>query len=342
LTGTGTGIGSVTGRGPAAGTVTGMSSTRPPVTVVIPTWNGWGMLRECLQALQRQTVAPHRVLVVDNGSVDGTVEHLAAQFPHVQVVALPVNEGFAGGCNAGMAAVPDDDVVLLNNDALPRPDWLAELVAAAHEDERAGLVTSKLLDGSDLVESTGDYLDPFAVPSHRGRGGPDDGRFDTRTELLSACAGAVFVRRAMLRDIGDFDEAFFAYYEDVDLSLRARLAGWSVRYAPRAVVNHAGSATSNAVPGFRRYHTARNIWWLHLKNQPGASAAGAVLRSLAVQPKWVAGAIRHGQLPVLLSAYRDAVRGLPRVRRERRAIQSSRRLAGPQFRAMARQAARDR
>lgn len=319
-----------------------MTLPAAPVTVVIPTWNGWGMLRECLRALERQTLAPRRVLVVDNGSADETVHNLGAEFPDVQVVALPVNRGFAGGCNAGMRAVPDDDVVLLNNDAVPRPDWLAELVAAADAGERAGLVTSKLLDGSNLVESTGDYLDPFAVPSHRGRGGPDDSRFDGRTEILSACAGAVFVRRAMLDDVGDFDEDFFAYYEDVDLSLRARLAGWSVRYAPRAVVNHAGSATSNAMPGFRRYHTARNIWWLHLKNQPGSSVISAILRTLAVQPLWVAGAIRHGQLPVLLRAYRDAVRAVPHMHRQRRAIQSARRLDAGRFRAMARQAARDR
>ncbi len=302
------------------------------VTVVIPTWNGWHLLPSCLNAIRGQSHRPARVVVVDNGSSDDTVRHLARDYPEVEVVALAANAGFAGGCNVGMRTCPDDDVVLLNNDAVPRPEWLLELVAAGRTDPRVGIVTSKLLDGALRIESTGDYLDVFSVPSHRGKGQADDGRYDAERTILSACAGAVLLRRDLLDDIGDLDEAFFAYYEDVDLSLRARLAGWEVAFAPLAVVEHAGSATSNAMPGFRRYHTARNIWWLHVKNQAGWALAPAVLRTIVVQPKWIAGAVRHRQLAVLAQAYVHAAKGLPRVWAQRRAIQSARRVDATAFR----------
>lgn len=306
--------------------------TTRAVTVVIPTWNGWHLLSPCLQAIRGQSHRAARVIVVDNGSSDDTVRHLAREFPEVEVVALAANAGFAGGCNAGMRTCPDDDVVLLNNDAIPRPEWLRELVAAAHIDHRVGIITSKLLDGDLRIESTGDYLDAFSVPSHRGKGHVDDGEYDAERNILSACAGAVLLRRDLLDDIGDLDEAFFAYYEDVDLSLRARLAGWEVAYAPLAVVEHSGSATSNAMPGFRRYHTARNIWWLHVKNQAGWALATSLLRTIVVQPKWIAGAIRHRQLPVLTRAYVHAAKGLPRVWAQRRAVQSARRVEATTFR----------
>lgn len=307
-----------------------------PVAVIIPTWNGWHLLEPCLTALRAQTLQPDLVLVVDNGSADGTVESLTVSHPDVRVLELPANHGFAGGCNAGMRQVPDHDVVLLNNDALPRADWLAELLAAGRADSTAGLVTSKLLDCNGLVESTGDYLNSWGVPSHRGQGHADDGRYDAHTRVLSACAGALLVRRELLQDVGDFDESFFAYYEDVDLSLRARLAGWEILFAPRAVVHHAGSATSNAVPGFRRFHTARNIWWLHTKSVPGLALAGVLLRTLLVQPKWIMGAVKHRQLGVLLRAYAAAARGMPRVWRQRQAQQSTRRAEAATFMALVR------
>lgn len=311
-----------------------------PVAVIIPTWNGLHLLEPCLTALRAQTLQPDLVLVVDNGSVDGTVESLTASHPDICVLELSTNHGFAGGCNAGMRQVPDHDVVLLNNDALPRADWLAELHAASRADSTAGLVTSKLLDYNGLVESTGDYLNTWAVPTHRGQGHADDGRYDAHNQVLSACAGAVLIRRELLQEIGDFDESFFAYYEDVDLSLRARLAGWEILFAPRAVVKHAGSATSNAVPGFRRFHTARNIWWLHTKSVPGPALAVVLLRTLLVQPKWILGAIKHQQLGVLFRAYAAAARGMPRVWRQRQAQQSTRRVEPGAFMSQVRSARR--
>jgi GT2 family glycosyltransferase len=293
---------------------------------VIPTWNGYDMLEECLGALDHQTLRPSQTIVVDNGSTDGTVERLRVRWPDVEVIALPTNQGFAAGCNRGIdAADPTLDIVLLNNDARPEPTWLAHLQQAARDASPAvGVLSAKLIGTDGLIDSSGDFLTTWGMPFQRGHGEPDEGQYDEHTEVFSACGGASLYRRAMLQELGAFDEAYFAYYEDVDLSFRARLAGWDIRLVPAAIVIHQGGGTSGRIHGFRRYHATRNIWYLIVKNVPAPMLPGFVLRTLIVQSWYLIAAARHRQLGIAMSAHRDAFRAIPRVWAMRAHIQASR------------------
>lgn len=310
------------------------AASRPPVSVVIPTWNGLERLRRCLEALDGQTRPADEVIVVDNGSADGTAAELASRWPQVRVVRLEQNQGFAGGCNRGIeAAAAGSDIVLLNNDARPRPDWLQLLVGARDTAEAGvGVLSSKLIREDGRLESTGDFVTTWGLPFQRGHGEPDLGQYDDDLDILAACGGASLFRRVLLADVGLLDERFFAYYEDVDLSIRARLAGWSVRLVPGAMVDHEGGGTSTAIPGFRRYHAARNLWFLLLKNVPGPLLPMILPRVAAVQAYWLLGAARHGQLGVALRGHIDAARQLPEILAARRQIQESSRTSSQELR----------
>lgn len=303
-----------------------MSAPSPaPVCVVVPTWNGWTMLEQCLVGLAAQITPPAQVVVVDNGSTDGTAANVRARWPEVEVLELPENEGFAGGCNRGIeAARPGLDVILLNNDAVPHPQWVDTLAnAAATAPEDVGVLSAKLLAEDGRIDSTGDFLTTWGMPFQRGHGEPDSGQYDAGTDIFSACGGASLYRRVMLDAVGDFDETFFAYYEDVDLCFRARLAGWRVCLVPAATVVHAGGGTSTRVHGFRRYHATRNLWFLVVKNVPARLLPAFLVRVALVQGWYLLGAIRHRQLGIALRAHRDALGALPRLLRARQRVQQT-------------------
>lgn len=212
------------------------------VDVVVPTWNGAALLPPCLESLAAQTV-PCRVIVVDNGSTDGTADLVGTRFPGVRLVALPENRGFAGGVNAGIAASDADVVGLLNNDAVAEPEWV-ERALAAFADPRVGAVATLMLRADDpaRVDSAGAALGWWSGPRDRGRGDAV-ARWTTPGTCFAACGGAAFYRRSALDAVGSFDDAYFAYFEDVDLGWRLRRAGWVTAYEPRARVRHAGGAT---------------------------------------------------------------------------------------------------
>jgi GT2 family glycosyltransferase/SAM-dependent methyltransferase len=297
--------------------------------VVIPTWDGAALLADCLDALLAQTLRPDHVIVVDNGSKDETLQLLARKYPWVDVVPLPTNTGFAYAVNCGIRASTERFIVLLNNDARPEPQWLEALVCAAMSDPASGFVTSRLLDESGtVVESTGDFIDWAGVPRQRDYSRPDVDVTDSATDVFSGCGGATLYRRAMLDDIGLFDERFFAYYEDVDLGFRAQLKGYSGTYVAGARVRHIGSATSNRRPGLKIRLSVRNNWWLVLKNAP-----------LPILPRMLAGlavanvgagvhATRLGVLPTFLRGHVEAILGAPAVLKDRVRIQRGQTAAG--------------
>ena len=264
------------------------------IAVIIPNWNGIDLIEECLEALQRQTLA-HTVVVVDNGSVDGSNDVVREKFPEVQLLEFPNNAGFAGGVNRGIRVALEQGaewIALLNNDAVADEHWLEELVAAGAGDERVGMVAAKIVtqDGKK-IDSTGDFYSVWGFPYPRGRGEVDTGQYDGEEmrDIFGASGGASLYRASMFREIGLFDEHFFAYFEDVDISFRARLAGWKVRYAPEAFVRHYIGGTSSRIgdygkdtavvappvdghvrpSAFARYHTVKNFSYLYTKNMPG-------------------------------------------------------------------------
>ena len=220
-------------------------------TVVIPTYNARSLLAEALEHLAAQTVA-HDVVVVDNGSEDGTAELVAERFPHVHVVALDSNLGFGRAVNRGVEAVATDVVVLINNDVLCRPDFLERLLEPL-ADDGVGMVAGVLLqyDRPDLVDSAGIELDRTlrSWDSLWNRGVHELAR---AAEPVGPCGGAAAYRTDAFRAVGGFDEAFFAYWEDVDLALRMRLAGHGCRRAPDARALHRHGQTVGAASPFQR------------------------------------------------------------------------------------------
>lgn len=242
----------------------------PPVTVVVLNWNGRHHLQTCLPSLIQQNYSRLEVLVVDNGSTDDSVAYVQQHFPQVQLICLPQNVGFAAGNNVGMRAATTPFVALLNNDTRAEPGWLAALVAAAQSNPTVGMVASKMVfyDRPHIINSAGICLDRVGIAWDRFGGRVDDTADTATTEIFGASGGAVLYRRAMLQEIGLFDEDFFAYLEDVDLAWRARWAGWRCLYVPTAVVHHHHSATAIEGSPFKSRLLGRNKVWTILKNYP--------------------------------------------------------------------------
>jgi len=248
-------------------------TSTPRAVVVIPNWNGKEDLPACLDSLLQQTI-PCEIVVVENGSVDGSRELLAKNYPKVTVLPQKENLGFAGGVNVGIRyAIKNgcEYVALLNNDATVNKEWLSELVKTLEKNPKFGIVTSKIVssDGSHL-DSTGDLYTTWGLPYPRGRNESQLNTYDTQTKIFGASGGASLYRCEMLQEIGLFDEKFFAYYEDVDLSFRAQLAGWQVRFTPTAIAYHQISATSSRIKGFATYQTMKNLPMLFWKNVPNS------------------------------------------------------------------------
>lgn len=303
----------------------------PRVSVVIPSWNGRAWLDVVLPSLERQRFRDFEAIVVDNGSSDGSVEHLRERWPWAQVVALAHNVGFAAGVNRGIESARGEYVALVNNDMELHEDFLGALVAGLDSEPAAASVTAKMLDleARDLIDGAGDVLRWSGVVMPRGRGERDDGQYDIPAEVFSACGGAALYRRAALDEVGPFDEAFFAQMEDVDWGLRARLLGYGCRYVPGAIAYHKGSASMRGEgrpdPWFWGL-AVRNCIWMWAKGYPGGALARHAHLLIAHELAGLYFAIREHMLRAQLAAWRDALRGLPRVLRQRREIQSSRRI----------------
>ena len=239
------------------------------VSVVIPNWNGAHHLPTCLDSLRRQTATDIQVIVVDNGSTDGSLELLQRRYPEVEVLPLEKNEGFARACNAGMQAASGAFVILLNNDTEVDPRWVQEVLAAFDRHPEAGMVASKMLlfDRRDTFHTAGDFYRVDGGPGNRGVWQRDEGQYDDEEYVFGACGGSAAYRRAMLERVGLLDEAFYYSCEDVDLAWRAQLAGWRCIYAPRAVVYHKLSATGGGSTA--SFYDGRNTIYLLIKDYPG-------------------------------------------------------------------------
>lgn len=240
------------------------------VSVIILNWNGKQHLERCLSSVLRQTYPNFEVILVDNGSTDGSVEFVRERFPEVRIIRNEENLGFAAGNNVAINATQGDYVATLNNDTQVDPDWLEALAKAAEADPKVGMCASKMLflHQPDIINSTGISLDKAGIAWDRRGGERDKGDESEPIEVFGPCAGAALYRREMLDQVGLFDEDFFAYLEDVDLAWRARLMGWRCLYAPKAVVYHLYSATAiEGSPG-KNFLLGRNKVWTIVKNYP--------------------------------------------------------------------------
>ena len=294
--------------------------------VVIVNRNAGGHLARTLAAVGEQTVAPRRVIVVDNASDDGSLDELEARFPFVELVRSEENLGFAAGNNLALRMCDDCELVaLLNPDALPEPSWLEALLAAAAAYPGCAAFGSRLvLDGDrGTLDGAGDQYHVSGMAWRRDQGAPltvERGR----GESFSACAAAALYRRDALLAVDGFDEHFFCYYEDTDLAFRLRLAGHRCLYVPEAVAYHVGSATTGALSAFTIYHSTRNQLWTYVKNMPGPLLWLYLPQHLLVSLLTVLAYALGGQGRAALAGKRDGIRGLPRVLAQRRRIQAAR------------------
>ena len=221
------------------------------ICVVVVTWNRRELLRSCLQSLIEQKFERQfEVIVVDNGSEDDSAEMARAEFGHnpvfeLKLICNPENRGFCAGNNQGFAASDTEFVALLNNDAEAHPNWLAALLDAFNGRPDVGMAASKILVYEDprRIDKVGHLIYPDGQNRGRGSGELDAGQYDRIEEVLWPDGCAAMYRRAMLDQIGGFDEDFFAYADDAELGLRARIAGWKCIYMPAAVVRHHRGAT---------------------------------------------------------------------------------------------------
>jgi GT2 family glycosyltransferase len=307
----------------------------PLASVVIPNWNGAQHLPVCLDALRTQTYPHIEVILVDNGSTDGSQTLVAEQYPEVRLVALDRNLGLTGGNNAGFHAARGEILISFNNDTEAHPRFVEALVTALQEHPEAGMAAAKMLlfDRRDMLHSAGDGYGVDGIPFNRGVWQRDQGQYDEPGWIFGGCGGAVAYRRSMLDEVGlrtaaswaVFDESFFMYCEDVDLNWRSQLAGWRCWYTPEAVVYHKLSATGGGP--IASFHTGRNTLHVIAKNYPGVLLRKYWRRVLRAQWNVTRDALRAWRGEAARARLRGQVAGLlgwPKMLKRRRAIQSAR------------------
>ena len=238
-------------------------------TIIIPNYNGIEFIAGCLDALGGLP-AEYGIIVVDDASTDGSRELVEERYPQVSLIALEANAGFCHAVNAGIRASSTPYVILLNNDTRPAPGFAQTLTAAMEARPDAFSVSARMLlwDRPELLDDAGDRYCALGWAYARGKGRPAV-RYDQPVEIFSACGGAAIYRRSILDEIGLFDEAHFAYLEDLDIGYRARIYGYRSYYEPSAEVAHYGSASSGS-----RYNpwktelAAANSVYVIAKNMP--------------------------------------------------------------------------
>jgi GT2 family glycosyltransferase len=250
-----------------------MENTGADICCIIPTFSAKNELLRCVAALQAQRrLLPFTIIVVDNGADIETKNIIDSIRSQVVVVQSPTNRGFAGGVNLGIRHALKEGfgfIALLNDDAVAEHGWLRHLHGVLQTHKDVVIVTSKMLDqNARKIDSTGECYTTWGLPYPRGQGEINTSQYDADTAIFGASGGASMYRAELFAGVGLFDEDFFAYYEDVDLSFRSQLAGWKIRYVPEAIVHHRGGGTSSKIPGLVAYHTFKNLPLLLWKNVP--------------------------------------------------------------------------
>ncbi len=303
------------------------------VAIVVPNWNGKEFLGDCLRSLEKQTKGA-LIITVDNGSTDGSADFVRQKFPEIELLAFGNNAGFAGGVNRGIRYALKRDcefVALFNNDAVADEKWLEHLLKEMKADRKTSIVTGKLMRADKKrLDSTGELLKKNGMPFPRGRDEIDAGQYDKVESVFGATGGASLYRAKMLKEVGLFDEDFFAYFEDVDISFRARLAGWNVRYTPAAIAYHHIGGTSGKLGAFTRYHSIKNFILLYNKNMPGRLLWKYLPLFLVQLFRMLLGSVRDKQFGAFAKALGKALLLTPSTLRKRHAIQSNRVLSTAQ------------
>lgn len=321
----------------------------PLVSVIILNYNGREYAEECIDSVLKQTYGNREIIVVDNGSADGSPEIIKERFSgKIRLIENKCNLGFAEGNNIGIASAKGAYIALLNDDAYADAAWLSELMGAALRSDRTfGMWASKILfyDRRDIIDTAAHLIYPDGLNRGRGKGEPDTGIYDREEEVFFPSGCAALYSKSMLDEIGLFDPDFFAYGDDTDIGLKARIAGWKCLYVPSATVLHRSSATAGRYSPLKAYLVERNRVWIlikyfpvrHILASPFYTVARFILQSYgALTGIGAAGrfAEQHTSwklFGVLLKAYFDAVKGSVKMIRKRSVINKIRKTGTRDF-----------
>jgi len=297
-------------------------------SIIIINWNSWDILTKCLEKLESQTYKHFKVLVVDNASNQPVPGQLLLSYPWATFIHNQTNVGFASANNQAITLTADSEwVALLNPDAFPEPDWLEQLMAAVTTNPNYSSYASRqMMDGDfSLLDGNGDIYHISGLVWRDGHGQRVEEAMDQSREIFSPCAAAVLSRREVILLAGGFDEDFFCYVEDVDLGFRLQLLGHRCLLVPKAVIHHISSATSGGTHSdFSLYHGHRNLVWSFIKNMPGSLFWALLPIHLALNLTSIVYFSLHGHGKVICAAKWAALKGVPKMWRKRRKIQSER------------------
>lgn len=318
----------------------------PLISIIVVNWNGLALLDECFESLSRQTWQNKEFILVDNGSTDGSLELLAKwaqRLGRAKTIFLPTNTGFCKANNIAFKQASGEWIALFNSDAVAEPDWLEQLVSHARSEEGIGMLASKIFfqHPSNVIDKAGHLI--YWDGQNRGRGTmeTDVGQYEKAEEILWPDACAALYHRRLFEDVDGFDETFFAFGDDADLGMRARLLGWKAWYVPTAVVRHRHSASFGAYSPFKVMLVERNRLLLAVKSFPlsllwrnpfwtlkrlGWNAYG-VFRRKGSASRFVE---TNGWMQTVVNlawSYFSALKLLPEALRRRRVIQRTRRLS---------------
>jgi GT2 family glycosyltransferase len=327
----------------------------PLVSIIVVNWNGAGFIEDCLKSIENQTWQNCEFVLVDNGSKDGSMEIMqqwTEKVPNAHLLALHSNTGFCLANNLGFAKATGEWIALLNSDAVAEPDWVDALIRCGDPERRIGMVGSKILftDPKGVIDKAGHLI--YWDGQNRGRGTMevDIGQYEQEEEILWPDACAALYHRQVFVETAGFDETFFAFGDDADLGMRARLLGWKAWYAPKAIVHHRHSATAGAYSPLKIMLVERNRLLLAIKNfswplllsNPYWSFRRFIWHAYAAKKhQGAAGQIVAAQgwmrmLLILAWAYMGVAKRLPSALRKRWKIQKTKRLSNQDVRLLLR------
>ena len=293
----------------------------PLVTIIIPNFNGKKFLKTCLDSIFKQQFQNFCVIIVDNGSDDGSVEFIKAEYPTVFLIQFAYNKGFSAAINSGIRETDSQYICLLNNDIELDPYFLNEIVAVLEAEKSVQYCAAKMLDyyHRDKMDGAGDGVFRAGAGYKRGSLDNDNGCYDRQLTVFGACAGAALYRRSFFNEVGFFDEDFFAYLEDVDINLRANRLGLTCLYVPAAKVYHIGSATTGSVfnPFTVRLST-KNLFNVVVKNYPTILIIKFLPSLILYHLFWFALVVSNKQSTSYFKGILNAVSDFPRMWRKRK------------------------
>ncbi|MFC2709845.1 MAG: glycosyltransferase family 2 protein [Candidatus Saccharibacteria bacterium] len=302
------------------------------LAIIVLNWNGADDTLNCVESLQQQTLRPE-IIIVDNNSSDDSVErfedHIKSQKKDAPIlIKNSQNLGFAGGINTGLIYAKEHNfeyIGVLNPDAIADKKWCRAIVDELSTHLDCGIATGIMQrrDGKTL-DTTGDFYTTWGLPGPRNRDESIENAPSKPGEVFGATGGGAIYRAAIFDDIDMFDEDFFMYYEDVDLSFRAQLAGWKVRFTPKAIAYHKVGASSKKVPGLAVYNTFKNLPLVFIKNVPRQLFWYIGIRFFLTYWLIFASAVRHGNGWPALKGILASIVHKPAAYKKRLTIQKNR------------------